>query len=286
VLEAFDRSLDRLVAVKVMGIGEAEGTAEMQARFRQEARAVGRLSHPGIVPVHDFGEEPDAAWIVMELVIGETLQSTLRRGTPIAPPEASRIAAELLDALAFAHGRGIVHRDVKAANILLAASAEAGLGTVRLVDFGVAHLGDSQATTMGEMIGTLSTMSPEQVRCGRVDHRADLWAAGVVLYQMLTGTRPFAGGSAALINSILTEDPEPPSRRLATVPKAYDAIVARALAKAAEDRFQDAAAFIAALAGVANGAPAVRPPSNAALSRAAPACGIARPLRKQFSRGG
>ncbi|WP_338663581.1 serine/threonine-protein kinase [Pararoseomonas sp. SCSIO 73927] len=253
VLEAFDQSLGRLVAVKVMDMAQAASPedaperAEQHERFRREARAVGRLSHPGIVPVFDFGEVPDAAWIVMELVIGETLQVALRRDGPMVPPEARRIATELLEALSFAHGRGIVHRDVKAANVLLAATSDHGHGAVRLVDFGVARLEGSQATLVGEMVGTLSTMSPEQVRGGPVDHRADLWAAGVVLYQMLTGTRPFEGTSAALMNAILTEDPEPPSRRVPGVPAGYDAVIRRALAKPAEARFASAAEFIAAL---------------------------------------
>jgi len=249
VLEAYDRSLGRLVAVKVMAIPDdgTDGTAEPLERFQQEARAVGRLSHSGIVPVYDFGGEAGAAWIVMELVIGENLQAALRRDGPIDAPEAARIATELLEALAFAHRRDIVHRDVKAANILLAAGTEAGLGTVRLVDFGVARLGDGQATVAGEMVGTLSTMAPEQVRGERVDRRADLWAAGVVLYQMLTGTRPFEGTAAAVIAAILSDEPEPPSHRLAAVPPAYDAVLRRALAKAPENRFPDAGAFIEAL---------------------------------------
>ncbi|MFH5926808.1 serine/threonine-protein kinase [Roseomonas xinghualingensis] len=249
VLEAFDRALRRLVAVKIMAIppDDTAETAELHERFRQEARAVARLSHPGIVPVHDFGEERDAAWIVMELVIGENLQTALRRDGALAPAEANRIATELLEALAFAHGRGIVHRDVKAANILLAASVDPGLGGVRLVDFGVARFGDGQSTHIGEMVGTLTTMSPEQVRGEAVDQRADLWAAGVILYQMLTGSRPFEGPSAALIASILNDEPEPPSRRRPGLPAAYDALLDRALAKRAEDRFPDAAAFIEAL---------------------------------------
>nr|WP_245214688.1 serine/threonine-protein kinase [Pararoseomonas indoligenes] len=283
VLEAFDQALGRLVAVKVMDIpqGDAPETLELHERFRREARAVGRLSHPGIVPVYDFGEGSDTAWIVMELVIGETLQAVLRRDGAVSPPEATRIAIELLDALAFAHGRGIVHRDVKAANVLLAATTDHDHGAVRLVDFGVARLGDSQATVFGEMIGTLSTMSPEQVRGEAVDHRADLWAVGVVLYQMLTGTRPFGGEAAAVMNAILTRDPEPPSRHLAAVPVAYDAVIQRALAKSPDQRFSDAAEFIMALRKA--GSP---PPEEPARPSAFlfPGGHLARTLQRRFAR--
>lgn len=286
VLEALDQRLHRLVAVKVMAVppGDAEEQAELRSRFRQEARAVGRLSHPGIVPVHDFGEQADTAWIVMELVIGDTLKTVLDSGEPVPRQEAARIATQLLEALDFAHERGIVHRDVKPANILLTAESGSGLGQVRLVDFGVARLGDSNVTVMGQMVGTLSTMSPEQVRGDPVDHRADLWAVGVVLYQMLTGTRPFRGSQVALMNNILTEDPEPPSRRLPGLPPGYDAVLARALAKSAEARFPGAAAFIAALEGAEN-APAPIP-RQAEEDASTGTRGMMRALRQRFSRQG
>ncbi|WP_458096272.1 serine/threonine-protein kinase [Roseomonas sp. WA12] len=281
VLEAFDQSLHRLVAVKVMAVppGDAEEQAELRARFRQEARAVGRLSHPGIVPVHDFGEQADTAWLVMDLVIGDTLKSVLDAGEPIPHAEASRITTQLLEALDYAHERDIVHRDIKPANILLTADAGDGLGRVRLVDFGVARLGDSNVTTMGQMVGTLSTMSPEQVRGDEVDLRADLWAVGVVLYHMLTGNRPFRGNQFALMNSILMDEPEPPSRRAAGVPPGYDAVLSRALAKAAEARFPSASAFIAALAEV-DGEPASAAEEESEIGSG----GVMGALRRRFSR--
>ncbi|WP_165585417.1 serine/threonine-protein kinase [Roseococcus sp. SYP-B2431] len=249
VFEAYDQRLRRLVALKTLpieAVSEAEATEEFR-RFHLEARAVARLSHPGIVTVHDFGETPEFAWIVMELVIGETLKAVLDRGERPGLQETGRIIGELLDALHYAHGRGIVHRDVKPANILLAISAAEGLGEVRLADFGVARVGEAQQTLVGQIVGTPTTMSPEQVRGEAVDQRSDLWSVGVILYQMLTGERPFAGTMPAIFQNILTRTPNPPSMLLAGLSPRVDAVVATALAKNPGDRYPSAAAMAAAL---------------------------------------
>lgn len=249
VFEAYDQRLRRLVALKTLpieAIADAEATEELR-RFHLEARAVARLSHPGIVTVHDFGETPKFAWIVMELVIGETLKAVLDRGERPGLRETVRIVGELLAALHYAHGRGIVHRDVKPANILLAMSAGDGLGDVRLADFGVARMGDSQNTVVGQVVGTPVAMSPEQVRGEEVDPRSDLWAAGVILYHMLTGARPFPGSVPAIFQNILTQDPVAPSQLVPELPPELDAVIATALAKNPNDRYPSAAAMAAAL---------------------------------------
>jgi len=274
VFEVYDRRLSRLVALKTMPIGlatDAEAAEDLR-RFHQEAQSVARLSHPGIVTVHDFGQTKDFAWIVMELVIGETLKAVLDRGERPAVGETVRVVCALLDALHYAHGRGIVHRDVKPANILLALSAEDGLGEVRLADFGIARIGDTQHTMAGQMMGTPSTMSPEQLRGEDVDARSDLWSAGVILYEMLTGARPFPGGMPVIFHNILTLDPKPPSEVAPGVPPAFDTVVAKALAKAPAERYPDAAAMAAAIRAAAPAAEAASPP-QASAPRHAPVSG-------------
>lgn len=261
VHEVYDRRLGRLAALKTMPIGardNSEAAADLH-RFHQEAQAVARLSHPGIVTVHDFGETGGNAWIVMELVIGETLRAVLDRGERPPIAESARVVCDLLDALHYAHGRGIVHRDVKPANILLAVGAEDGLGAVRLADFGIALMGDSGATTPGEMVGTPSTMAPEQLRGDPMDGRADLWAVGIILYELLTGRRAFSGGVPAIFAAILTQQPTPPSALVPDLPAGFDAVIERALAKAPENRFESASAMAEAVRAAAAGAHVPRP---------------------------
>ena len=248
VLEAFDHRLRRLVALKLMAFPAGSDAAELRARFRLEAQAAARLRHPGIVAVHDEGEGRDFAWIAMELVIGETLRNALDRGPP-GVAEALRLTGELLAALGHAHDRGIVHRDVKPANILLEAGMQAGLGEVRLADFGVALARGALGAGIdvpGEMLGTPSTMSPEQVRGEATDHRADIWATGVVLYEMLTGRKPFGGSMPGLFHAI--QHHQPPWHEL---PPGLAVVLARALAKRAQDRFASAAEMGAAMGGAA-----------------------------------
>lgn len=249
VFEAYDRVLGRLVAVKVMPIAQnlgAEGRESLR-RFQVEARAVSRLTHPNIITVHDFGQGERFAWIVMELVIGETLADALRRTGPPPLAETSRILCALLSALHAAHERGIVHRDVKPGNILLEMNLEDGLGEVRLSDFGIARTDAEDRTAVGQMIGTPWVMAPEQLRGEAVDRRTDLWAAGVILYDMLTGERPFKGTMPGIFHRIQHEEPPPPTRLRAELPPAVDALIARALAKAPEHRFATAEEMAAAI---------------------------------------
>jgi len=274
VVEAYDHRLRRLVALKLMPHGDQP---EAMRRFRLEAQAVARLRHPGIVAVHDEGEGPDFAWIAMELVIGETLRDALDRGRP-ALDETVRIITALLDALGHAHERGIVHRDVKPANILLCASLD-GLGEVRLADFGLAQAEGTLATeadrtAVGDMLGTPGVMAPEQIRGEAVDARADLWAVGVILYEMLTGRRPFGGGLPGLYGAILAAEPPPPCGLVPGLPEAFDGLLARALAKHREARFATAAEMAAALARAATPA---APPTQRRAGRLA----WAWPLRRR-----
>ena len=249
VLEAFDRQLGRLVALKVLPLGGSSPAerADRRYRFLTEARAAARLQHPAIVTVHDSGEAGQDAWIAMELVIGQTLRDALRR--PERPPlrEALRIGRELLDALDAAHARGVIHRDVKPCNIMLEMDAGDGHGRVRLTDFGIASLVSGQKPGDIEFVGTPSVMAPEQIRGEPCDERTDLWSAGVVLYELLTGTPPFAGGVPLIYAAVLARDPLPPSLLNPELPLAVDAVMASALAKSPQRRFQSAQAMAAAI---------------------------------------
>ena len=242
VLEAMDLRLRRLVALKLVR-RDGMDAAQMAA----EARAAARLVHPNIISVHDAGDGRDFTWIAMELVIGEPLSAVLARQGQLPEAQAARLAAQLLAALGHAHGRGVVHRDVKPANILLAMDERDGPGELRLGDFGLAQLGAPNLTEAGQMLGTPAWMAPEQVRGETVDHRADLWAAGVVIYQCLTGERPFRGQAPALLTRILQDDATPPGSLRPGLDPRWDELLVRALAKAPEARFASAAEMAAAL---------------------------------------
>lgn len=248
VYDAMDRNIERRVAIKVVRLppaGDPEGE-EAHGRFRREAQAAGRLSHANIVGVHDYGENADAAWIVMELVEGGSLKDRLDRNERFPVPEIARLMEQVLAALAYSHARGVVHRDIKPGNIMLT-----GDGSVKMADFGIARLENSSMTQVGTVMGTPSYMAPEQLRGETVDARADIWAAGVMLYQLLTGEKPFEGGFSAVMHKALHTEPPPPSQLSVTAPRAFDAVIARALAKRPEDRFATAVAFAEAIRAAA-----------------------------------
>ncbi len=250
VYDALDRVIERRVAVKVVrrppaGDPEAE---ESHARFRREAQASGRLSHPNIVAVYDYGESDEFAWIVMELVEGGSLKGRIDQQERFTIPEIAGIMDQVLAALAYSHSRGVVHRDIKPANIMLTADR-----TVKMADFGIARLENSSMTQVGTVMGTPSYMAPEQLRGETVDARADIWAAGVMLYQLLTGEKPFEGGFSAVMHKALHTEPPPPSQLSVTAPRGFDAVVAKAMAKRPEDRFPTAAAFAEAIRAAAAG---------------------------------
>jgi serine/threonine protein kinase len=244
VYEARDERLGRTVAIKTVLRSHLDNESTAQdyaARFVREAQAAARLSHPNIVTVYDFGEHDDLSYIVMEFVSGRELAELFRSGHRFTLPQALQIMAELLDALAYAHAQGVVHRDVKPANVLVDQA-----GHVKLADFGVARIssGGQDRTMPGTMVGTPNYMSPEQILGQPVGSRTDIFAAGVVLYQFLTGRQPFEGAGMFVVQRrILQEEPTPPSQVFAGLPTALDRIVSRALAKQPEDRYETAAAF-------------------------------------------
>ena len=263
VYEAWDSTLARRVAVKVVRLSGQEGPRidEFLARFRQEAQVASRLSHPGVVSVYDYGETEGEtgglAFIVMEFITGETLKTVLDRDTRLTPPRAAGIMREVLLALDYCHRNAIVHRDIKPSNIMLPAG-----GGVKLADFGIARIENSELTLLGTVMGTPPYMSPEQYMAERrVDFRSDIWSAGVVLYEMLTGVRPFTGSTMTAIRQGVTGQPvEPPSRRVSGLPAALDPVLLRALNKVPEVRFASAGAFAEALAAAVPAAAGGGPP--------------------------
>ena len=253
VVAAMDRNIERRVAIKTVQRPPAHDpeALEAHARFRREAQAAGRLSHPNIVGIYDYGENAECSWIVMELVEGGTLKERFDRHERFPITEIVRLMDQILGALAYSHARGVVHRDIKPANIMLSSDGTGGM-MVKIADFGIARLENSSMTQVGTIMGTPSYMAPEQFRGETVDSRADLWAAGVVLYQLLTAEKPFEGsGYAAVMHKALNTEATPPSRISMTAPRAFDGVMARALAKRPADRFPPAADFAVAIRAAA-----------------------------------
>jgi len=244
VVEGFDPMIERTVALKTIRADQLEGeeAKEIITRFQREAKAAGRLTHPNIVAVYDYGEDGGTAYIAMEFVRGRSLKDYFDKGERFPIAQVARTMGELLSALGYASKNGIVHRDIKPANIILLED-----GTVKVADFGIARIQSSEFTQAGQILGTPSYMSPEQFMGQPVDGRSDLFSAGVVLYQLLTGERPFTGAATTIMHKVLKEDPLPPSTLNVQVPKPFDAVIRKAMGKRPEDRFQTAQAFAEAI---------------------------------------
>jgi serine/threonine-protein kinase len=237
VYRAVDPALDRMVAIKTIHLSDdlAE-RAEYEARFQQEAKAAARLSHPNIVTIYDIGREGDLVYMAMELLEGDELRARLERGR-LPVREAVDIAAQVADALAYAHDFEVVHRDIKPANVMCLRG-----GAVKITDFGIARLRLSDVKTQtGMLLGSPRYMAPEQIAGRRVDARADLFSLGVVLYEMLTGAPPFAGEAmGAILYNVANTTPAAPSAANPEVPPMLDLVVAKALAKDPEGRYSHA----------------------------------------------
>ncbi len=242
VYRARDERLERDVALKFLPPHLSADQAAKK-RFLVEARAAAALEHPNICTVHEIADTDDGqVYIVMACYDGETLDRRIARG-PVAVGDAIHVASQIARGLAKAHERGIVHRDIKPANVAITAD-----GLVKILDFGIAKLADVAVTQTIGAVGTLAYMSPEQAFGETVDHRTDVWSLGVVLYEMLSGVRPFRGpGEQAVLYAVLAAEPEPLSRLQPGVPGELDAVVRRALAKKPADRFASAAELLAAL---------------------------------------
>jgi serine/threonine-protein kinase len=237
VYKARDPMIERTVAIKTLGVELAdEQFAEFKERFFREARSAGRVSHPSVVTIFDVGESDGVAFIAMEYVEGRTLRAVLDASAPLAVAEACRIGARMAGALASAHKHGIVHRDVKPGNIMIGAQ-----DTVKLMDFGIARLPDGMRTKTGLLVGSPTYVAPEQIVGRGADARSDIYALGIVLYEMLTGLPPFRKDNVTeLLNAIVNERHEPPSVHNHRVPAVFERILARTLAKHPDDRYAEA----------------------------------------------
>ena len=261
VWHATDRVLDRPVAVKILHARLAEDPAFLD-RFRAEATASARLTHPNIVNVFDTGADGLVAFIVMEMFDGETLRERLTRQGPMEPGEAAAIMVQVLSALQFAHDNGLVHRDVKPANVLVSPD-----GRVKVTDFGIAKAAYEGAdpTTTGQVLGSVPYLSPEQVEGEPVDARSDVYGAGIMLYELLTGRTPFhAETEIATAMMRLTNEPTPPRAIRAGIPRPLEAVVLRALARDPDARFASASDMAGALSRLHGSAATVSLPRVAA----------------------
>jgi tRNA A-37 threonylcarbamoyl transferase component Bud32 len=275
VFEGRDRLLARRVAIKVP-LAQQAHDPEFAQRFRREAQAAASLSHPGVVAVYDTGSENGTHFIVMEYVDGRTLKDVIRAEAPLYPDRAAEIAADVCAALAAAHARGLVHRDVKPANIMLMPD-----GRVKLMDLGIARAAAGETVTQtAAMLGTAQYLSPEQAQGQDVDFRSDLYSLGCCLYEMLTGTVPFRGATpVAIAYRHIHEDPAPPRLLNPDVPPALEAVCLKAMAKRPEDRYQTAAELRADLERARSGQRvAAAGPAAAGAATAAMATTVLPPL--------
>jgi serine/threonine protein kinase len=240
VYKGYDRAIARNVAIKVIekaSLAEAE-IRHVIERFRHEAQAVGRLVHPRIVQIYDYGEDPEIAYIVMELVNGKTLHQHLSQEVNYEIREVGEIIRQLLDGIGYAHSEGVVHRDIKLSNIMINSD-----GRIKISDFGIARIDSSNLTQVGDILGTPYCMAPEQFMGLDVNALADLYSIGVIAYELLTGIKPFAGNAATVMQQVLNKRPVDPSKLNSRLSPLMDAVLQKALAKKREDRFQSAREF-------------------------------------------
>ena len=251
VYKAVDPHIHRVVAVKTIRRPLLEADAQDIAaaeRFRHEAQAAGRLNHPNIVSIYEYGESGDDVYIAMEHVEGRSLLDLMASGVRLSPADVLTVMCQLLDALACAHGQGVWHRDIKPANLIVTPD-----GVVKVADFGIARIDAAGLTQVHSVVGSPGYMAPERYTGAAPDQRVDLFSCGVLLYELLTGHVPFKGSPSEVMYQVLHHEPPAPSTHTAgaLLAPAFDAIVARALAKNADDRYASAAEMREALVAAA-----------------------------------
>lgn len=241
VYKAKDPLIDRVVAIKTINLGLAlDEKDEYEGRFYQEAKAAGRLNHPNIVTIYDVGRSGDVAYIAMEFLYGRELRDIMNDGGTMPVEQALDIAAQVALGLSYAHEHDIVHRDIKPSNIMVVRD-----GHAKITDFGIARMASSSVRTQtGMVLGSPKYMSPEQVMGKALDQRSDIFSLGVMLYEMLTGQVPFNGENInAIMYQTVNAVPAPPGTMNSAVPEMANFIVAKALAKGLEDRYQNSRDF-------------------------------------------
>jgi serine/threonine-protein kinase len=285
VYRGIDVRLGRPVALKVMDTRYA-GDQQFLTRFHREARAIASLKHPGLVAIYDQGNDPTHPFLVMELIEGGTLRELLRERGPMPPHAAVAVLRPVLGGLGVAHRAGLVHRDIKPENVLISDDGE-----VKLVDFGLVRaIAEAGITSTSVILGTAAYLSPEQVLGADTGPRSDVYSAGIMAFELLTGTTPFTGDSAITVaNQRLDQDVPPPSSVIDGVPDQFDDFIARATARDPDGRFADAAAMSAELDVIAEelALPQFRVPAprnSAQHTAAAVAPPVRRPTR-QLTRG-
>jgi serine/threonine-protein kinase len=251
VYKSLDPVIRRPVALKTIRkelLSDEEDAAAFGARFRHEAQAAGRLLHPGIVAVYEYGEDAQYAYIAMEYVEGVNLKQYFERNVRFEERDLISVMSQLLEALQYAHDQGVWHRDIKPANIIIMNN-----GRIKVADFGIARVESSTLTRLGAVMGTPGFIAPEQYLGGEVDHRVDVFAAGVVFYKLLTGKQPFSGSREGLMYKVCHETATPPSVQSGKPALArFDAVAMRALARRPEDRYPSADQFRSDLLAVYN----------------------------------
>lgn len=267
VWRGFDPVIRRPVALKVLAKSDllAAGDTSLLERFRREAQAAGNLQHPNIVAIYEYGEDDERAFIAMELIEGQTLQDHLRGGWPPEATTLPQVLEQMLEALDFSHSRNVIHRDIKPGNVLIS-----DMGVAKISDFGIARIERSNVTLAGEVLGTPFYMSPEQFNGQPADERSDIYAAGVIVYEVLTGQRPFDGRGGRLLKQVLEELPAAPSSLQPDLPVAGDAVILKALEKDPAVRYQSVHEFVEALHTVFPKKPDRPQPAGAAAGTTVP----------------
>jgi predicted Ser/Thr protein kinase len=253
---ARDPAMDRIVALKTihsMALSGPQGK-EYRERFYGEARAAGRLAHPGIVPVFDVGEEDGLPYLVMEYIEGQTLADAAKGGQRLTLERVCELGQQIAEALGYAHKNGVVHRDVKPANILLTSREKYGIERPKITDFGVAKMAASQLTTTGQLLGTPAFMPPEQFTGAVIDGRSDLFSFGVILYWLATGDQAFPGDTVTAVSyKVVHTEPVPPRKLNPAIPAALEHVILRCLAKDPAARYQTGEDLARDLAAIRSG---------------------------------
>src|SRR3989441_1797745 len=245
VWKAYDSVIRRYVALKILS-GAVGRTQDARARFLREARAAGGLQHRNIVTIYDLGEADGQLFIALELVDGRDLSQLIAGEEPLALERKLDIAIEVLQGLAYAHGRGVIHRDIKPSNVRIASD-----GSVKIMDFGIARLQSSDITGSGAIVGTPTYMAPEQITNGPITQTTDLFAVGCLLYELLSYRKPFDGETVhGVLYQVLTTDPKPLRTMAPSIPAALERVVAKAMNKVPEDRYETARQLQSALTSI------------------------------------